>query len=150
MRRMLGILLCLFSAASLHAQPPAMRDQPEAQRELGKAMEPLKTLNDRQMAAVAGLVLASRAGFSVEEYCPPLKKFTAPDKRPCLGDMASYASEARKCKKSDPTWKECPKVREAEAAWTACEVAFLMENLRELKLTDFRPTPGPQPKPVAR
>lgn len=150
MKLTLGILICLISAGSLNAQPPAMRDQPEARRELAKALEPLKTLNDRQMAAVAGLVLASRAGLSIAEFCPPLKKFAAPEKWPCLGAMASYASAARDCKKAEPTWRECPKVREAEAAWAACEVAFLMENLRELKLTDFRPKPGPQPKPVAR
>ena len=150
MVRFLAVFLSFAYALPGYSQPPTIHETTELRRDLSRAFEPLKALNDQQMAAVAGLVLASRAGLPVDEYCPPLRKIDVPERAPCLGAMMSYASAVRGCKKAEPTWKECPKVREAEANWVACSTAYLMTQLRDLKLVDYRPKPGPQPKPVTR
>jgi hypothetical protein len=90
------------------------------------ALEPLKTLNEDQMRAVAGLVLAAQAGFAFDQYCPPLKQFPS----------SSLPAGA------------CRDLLEAEANWAACETRLLGERLQTQKLvSDW---PKPKPKPVAK
>ena len=142
------LFLFLLSSASLYAQP-LIKDQQILRPELDKAFEPLKTLNEQQMAAVAGLALAYRAGVQVEDYCPPLKTYTGPQRTPCESAMLSYASAVRDCKKADPA-RNCPKVLEAEANWSACETKALGKRLQALKVVQQWPKPSPQPKPYTR
>lgn len=149
MKVFLSLLISLFLAAPLYAQP-RITDQARYQDELGTAFAPLKELNQEQLNAVAGLVLAARAGLSVQDYCPPLKQFAAAPRMPCEGAMISYARARANCKKAEPNWKECPKLLEAEANWAACETKVLGERLRALKLVTHWPKPAPQPRPVSR
>jgi hypothetical protein len=144
MRRVAGALLGVLLVGTIYAQP-AIRDQTTYRPQLDKALEPLKTLNEDQMRAVAGLVLAAQAGFAVDQYCPPLKQF-AVQQAPCRAAMISYARARADCKKDDP--RACPGLLEAEANWAGCETRLLGERLQKLKLvSDW---PKPKPKPVAK
>ena len=105
------------------AQSPGGAEAIQLQRDLGSALAPLKTLNEKQMSAVAGLVRANQLGIDIIDFCPPLRHFSAPKPTRCFDQVVSYASASRECKKAKPTWKDCPKLLEAEAAWASCEFA---------------------------
>ena len=105
------------------AQSPAGAEVVQLQQDLNSALAPLKTLNEKQMAAVAGLVRASQLGFDITDYCPPLRQFSGPKPVRCYDQVMSYASASRECKKAKPTWRDCPKLLEAEGAWASCEFA---------------------------
>lgn len=118
-------------------------------RDVATALDPLKTLTAVQTQAVAALVLADRAGFDVADYCPPIRQFAAPERFRCEGAIVSYASAVKECKKANPTWKDCPKVLAADAAWATCEAAHLADFKRQLDLLGRGgKMPGPQPRPV--
>jgi hypothetical protein len=146
MSRSILLLTLAIIAVSANAQP-TVRDQATYRPELDKAFASLRGLNEQQMKAVAGLVLAAKANIDVVDYCPPLKQFTR-ERWPCEGAMISYARARADCKKDDPTWKECPKVLEADANWAACETKLLGERLIALQLVKQWPKPKPQPLPV--
>lgn len=111
------------------AQSSGSAETMQMQRDLDAAFKPLHTLNERQMAAVAGLIRANQFGIDITDYCPPLRKFHFPKPMPCFDQMVSFASASRECKKARPNWKECPQFLEAEAAWSSCEFA----NFRVLR-----------------
>jgi hypothetical protein len=138
---LLAVLPCVFAASA--AELPRDPSEAVAQR-LGKLTTALRDLKPEQIRAVAGLVLADRAGVPIEQYCPPLKQFSAA-RMPCLSEMASYARATKDCKKADPTWRECPKVVEAEAAWGTCSMKEAMANLDRLAGMPIGPRPIPTP-----
>jgi len=119
-------------ASAVFAQSPGSAETVQMKSDLDAAFNSLNTLNDRQKAAVAGIVRASQFGIDISDYCPPLRKFNFPKPVPCFDQMASFASASRECKKARPTWKECPKFLEAEAAWSSCEFANFSVLRREL------------------
>jgi len=150
--RFLGLLLSALALplASGKSQQQFSRDA-DARRQIDSALAPLRTLSPVQMHAAAALVVASRAGFEVEQYCPPLKQFAAPERVRCLGEISTYATEVKKCKKANPTWKDCPKVIEAEAAWGTCESAYVRRLVQEIRrLGPPQPGPGPGSAPPTR
>ena len=133
----------------LLAQQPTSKATAELNRQLTAALTPLQTLSQPQMDAVAALVLTSRAGYDIDDYCPPLRKFQPLEKTRCLGEIATYASAVKECKKPTPTWKTCPKVLEAEAAWASCEFRDLRALVSRIKplIPPGTPTPSPGPGP---
>lgn len=132
-------------------------------------LEPLKELNETQIAALVTLgfsirviLLAGRptanidqgilAGFKevVDEICPPLGK-VAISKDPCFDATVSYVSALKKCKDEDPPRDE----DECFEAWGpgAQAVMCTMKELEEMKgqLADIfgrlkPPRPFPWPK----
>jgi hypothetical protein len=133
-------LFCL-SSLPLRAQISRSPEYAAARRELDKELAPLKALDAGEMRAVAALVLASRAGLDVVDYCPPLRHLDFPERIPCLGAMASYVAAEKECKTPNPTPRSCPKLFEAEGNWLACDLKHLQGVLRDLK--GIAPIPRP-------
>lgn len=134
---------------------------------LGNLLEPLKELNETQVAALVTLgfsmraiMLAGRptaridegilARFKevVDEICPPLGKVTI-SKDPCFEATVSYLSALKECEDEGRNEDECPK------AWGygAQAVMCTMKELEEMKgqLVDIfgrlkPPRPIPWPK----
>lgn len=133
--------LVLFCTSALPEQVSAEPNLDVIRKEVAstfaKAFRPLKTLTPEQMNAVAGLILAARAGYEIDDFVPPWRSWMPPERWPCLSEMNSYASVARSCKPTEWSWKKCPKVLEAEAAWASCEhnnYLQVQEGLRHFKL----------------
>ena len=139
------VVSALVSYSIAGAQVVAMKDYAAAQRQLDQELAPLKGLNEKETRAVAALVLASRVGFDVTDYCPPLRQFDVPERVPCLGAIAAYASAEKECKVANPTPTQCPKLFEAEANWMSCDMRRLESLLRDIKT--IRPGPWPKPRP---
>ncbi len=137
-----AILCC--DIANVDAQVPDAMKYAAAQRELDRALTPLKSLDDQQTRAVAALVLASRSGFDVTDYCPPLRHFDFEEPVPCLGAMAAYARAEKDCKVANPTQRQCPRLYEAEANWLACDMRRLEGVLADIRRIERSPVPRPR------
>jgi len=117
----IALIAAIASTPQSLAQSPSSAEVMQLQRDLDSALAPLKTLNEKQMLAVAGLVRATQLDIDIIEYCPPLRQFDVPKPIRCFDQVVSYAFASKECKKARPTWKDCPKLLEAEAAWASCE-----------------------------
>jgi hypothetical protein len=142
------VISALLLAVILDAVAASPVPDDAAVRRLEKALKPLETLNQSQMIAVTALILAERSGFIIDQYCPPLKQFTPPPRMACSGEMVSYASAVRDCKKPSPTWKDCPKALEAEAQWSACTTKHLVGALDRLDSIRDKVNVQTPPKPT--
>jgi hypothetical protein len=134
-----AILCC--GTGKANAQASDAMKYAAAQRELNRALAPLKSLDEQQTRAVATLVMASRAGFDVTDYCPPLRHFDFAESVPCLGAMAAYARAEKDCKVANPTPGQCPRLYEAEANWLACDMRRLEGLLSDIRLIQRSPVP---------
>ena len=131
--------------------------------------EPLKDLNDEQLAAVAALVVMTRVvaqsegaeaisssslveGFWAEivEICPPMPKRIQRELGGCFDEELAYAQSMSRCLDEGKTEEECE--REAAGELSAA-VMCRMEQIEELKgfiwrIPGRRWPPGPFPWPV--
>ena len=115
----------------------------------GNLLEPLKELNDTQVAALVTLgfsiriiMLAGRAATNlhkdilrdfkevVDEICPPLGK-VAIDQDPCFESTVSYVSALKSCEDEDPPRDE----EECFEAWGpgAQAVMCIMKELEDMR-----------------
>lgn len=124
---------------------------PQLKGDIGAALAPLKSLNPEQMSAVAALVVASRAGLDVSEYCPPLGKFPfrefSFERHACFGEEVGLARAWKECKGKKE--KDCPDLIEADGQLAQCQRNQIQQLKRSLDLLGFRGGrwPRPQPKP---